>query len=107
MDIDRLTIRLLLRRMYNGRVLSAFHFSRFINFGVSSLNSTRLTLSFCLNVNKKIVALANFLIAYKAVAYLEVMYFIWSRVDKLLFIALCTMTCVDWILKGKKSISCS
>lgn len=97
----RLTSQLLLRRMCNGRVLPAFYFSRFINFDVSSLKSTRLMLSFCLNFNKKTVALANFL-----VTYLEVIYFMWSRADKLPSVVLCTMTCVVWILKGKNLIFC-
>ena len=105
-DIDRLTNQLLLRRMCNRRVLPTFYFSRFINFDVSSLKSTRLTLSFCLNFNKKIVALAHFLVAYKPVTFLEVMYFMWSRADKLPLIALCTVTWVDWILKGEKCIFC-
>ena len=32
-------------------------------------------LSFCLDFNKNIVALGNFLVTYKPVTYLEVMYF--------------------------------
>lgn len=50
------------------------------------------------------MALANFLVVYKPVIYLEVMYFMWSRADKLPLVVLCTMICVDWILKGKKCI---
>lgn len=64
-DIDRLTSQLLLGRMRNERILLAFSFSRFVNFDVSSLDSTRLTLS--LNFIKEIVDLADLLVAYKPV----------------------------------------
>lgn len=111
-DIESSSWFVNLRRMYNRRVLPAFYFSKFIDFDVSSLNSSRLTLSFCLNFNKKIVALAHFLVSYKPVNYLKVMCFMWARADKstlvvlCTLIVLCTMTCVDWILKGKKCIFC-
>lgn len=89
----RLTNQLLLIKICNRRVLPAFYFSTFINFDVSFLNGTRLTLSFCLNFNKKTVALTSVLVSYKLVTCLEVTYFMSSRTDKLPSVVLCSDIC--------------